>query len=100
MQACCDMNGGEEGLEEALPHRHERHGGRAPVRGERPAPMRDADDDGDPLGLRAIGLMPMMMMSDDDDSEDDGNHEALDEGEDDDDQVSRGWLLISTTYQS
>ena len=67
------MNGGEEGLEDALLHRHERHGGRAPVRGERPAPMRDADDDGDPLGLRAIGLMPMMM-SDDDDSEDDGRY--------------------------
>ncbi|EIE27207.1 PCMT-domain-containing protein [Coccomyxa subellipsoidea C-169] len=74
------MNAGEEALEAALLHRHERPAGRAPVRGERPVPMA-GEDDGNPLGLRAIGLMPMMM-SDDDDSEDEGDQEALDEDDD------------------
>ena len=80
------MNAGEEALEAALLHRHERPAGRAPVRGERPVPMA-GEDDGNPLGLRAIGLMPMMM-SDDDDSEDEGDQEALDEDDDDGDEVS------------
>lgn len=76
------MNGGEEGQRDELLARGVRLGGRAPVRGERPAPAQDNNED-DPLGLRAMGLVPMMM-SDDDDSEDDGdNQDDLDNDEDD-----------------
>ena len=73
------MNNGEEGLREELLAR----GARAPVRGDRPAPAQDNNED--PLGLRAMGLVPMMM-SDDDDSDDDGDDQD-DLDNDDDDQV-------------
>lgn len=79
------MNGGDEGLREELLARAARLGGRAPVRGERPAPAQDNNED-DPLGLRAIGLVPMMMSDDDDSEDDDGDQDAL-ENEEDDDQV-------------
>lgn len=83
------MNHHDEGLEDPLLPQPARHGGRAPVHGERPALFHD-NDDNDPLGLQAMGLVPMAMSDDDDDSEDE---EAVDDNEEEEEEEEE----VSTT---